>query len=950
MKPILSFFLLTSLFWFLSLQVVFSQNKITGKVIDRETLTPIDGASIQVFNAKDSLLMQNRSNKEGNFELNLNTSNAAYLQVSYLGYSMQKTSLASVNSGTILTIRMEKSSIDLDVVDILGAPLAQIKGDTTEFSADNFKTEPYADSDALLKQIPGLVIDDEGNVVAHGSQVTKILVDNKEFFTTDPRLALKNLPADIVAKIQIIDEKSEQSNFTGFDDGTRNKVINIVTKPDKRTGYFGNVNTGLGSLDRYAIQGNVSYFTGNDRLSISAISNNVNQRNIGMGNVMAIGVGSAGGGRGSGGRGSAGGGSAMGGGGNSGIPGNSISNTFSANYNKSFLNNALQFNADYSFNTSNSTVLNTVNRETLLGYNANQLSLTNSENDRENSSHRTSMNIKWNIDSLQTLTFRPNFTIQNSHNFSNSWAQTLENTGSPINNSMRDQNSENTNYNFSGVLNYNLKLNKPGRTVSTSLTYNNNSSNGIAQNFSLNEFYENYLLGRTDTTNLLNNTETLGSGFNTRFTYTEPLAKDHRIQVNYGFRNNSNFSNRETLNALAETGQFEELNEQLSNTFNNDFYYHSAGLTYQFTQAKFNIDLGMDYQNSYSKNHKMFPQEIISTRSFDSYLPNAVFNYKISRDNNLRFQYNTSTNAPSISQLQDVVNNEDPLNISTGNPDLKQEFQHRFNLNYNLVNRQSGSNLDFGLSASLSNNKIVNSTFNAISDTLILPGVLLGKGGKFTQPVNVDGYYNLSGNVSWGVPIKPLKINLNLRTNANLTHNMGFLNNEATESDSYGISQTIGINSRINEKIIFGLNYTGNYSVSNNSLSAGTSYHYFNQNVSANATYTFWQGIRLNSTIAYQNNSGLTQGYNQSFVLWNASIGKKLFNRQQGELSLSVNDILNKNININRTVNEMYITDTSSNTLKQYFMLSFTYNLRKFGLGSSNSGNSTNSGGRQGRI
>ncbi len=939
MRSILTFLLFLGLSLCLNAFTVSAQTKLTGKVVDKQTGLAIDGATLQILTAKDSVLAQNRSNTEGVFEINFNPKVASFIQISYLGYVPQKQTLAANTSN--LQVQLERSAIDLDVVDIIAAPLAQIKGDTTEFSADNFKTEPYADSDALIKQIPGVTIDEEGNVIAHGSQVTKIIVDNKEFFTTDPRLALKNLPADIVAKIQIIDEKSEQANFTGFDDGTRNKVINIVTKPDKRTGYFGNINSGMGSMDRYALNGTMSYFTGNDRFSVSAISNNINQRNFGMsdggGQTMNVNRGN------SGGRNSGGG--AMGGG-NSGIPGNSVTNTISANYNKSFLDNTMQFNADYSFNTSNSLVRNITDRETLLGQNANQFLHSVSENDRENSSHRTSMNIRWNIDSLQSITFRPNLNIQNSHNFSNSTSETKENAGNPINASNRDQNSENRNLNFSGNLNYNLKLNKPGRTVSTNLSYNSNSSTGVAKNFSLNEFYENYLLGRVDTTNLLNNTETLGNGFNARFTYTEPLAENHRMQVNYSFRNNANFSNRETLNALAETGQFEELNEQLSNTFNNDFLYHSGGLTYQFTQSKFNIDFGVNYQNSYSKNNKVFPQEMVTTRSFDSYLPNASFNYKFTRDHNLRFQYNTSTNAPSINQLQDVVNNENPLQISSGNPDLKQEFQHRFNLNFSSVNRMSGSDFQVGISANFSNNKIVNSTFNAAADTLILPGILLGKGGQFTKPVNVDGYYTMSGNVSWGAPIKPLKINLNLRTNAHLTHNIGFMNTQLTESDSYGISQTIGVNSRINEKIIFGFNYSANYSVSNTSLNVGTSYHYLNQNISGNATYTFWKGIRAHSSVSYLNNTGLTQGYNQSFVLWNASIGKKLFNRQQGELTFSVNDILNKNTNINRTVNEMYITDTSSNTLKQYFMLSFTYNLRKFGAGF---GNSRDSGGRSGR-
>lgn len=916
----------------------FAQTVLTGSVKAQKTLEAIQGVSLQIKNEKDSIILQSTSDAAGKFSMSLkNDQKHTYtLVANFIGYSTKMVKLSLGPETKQLgpySILLEEGSISLDAIDVVSKALVVLKGDTTEFDANAFKTEPYADSDALIKQLPGVMVDEEGNLIAQGEQVTKILVDNKEFFTTDPRQAMKNLPADIIDKIQIIDEKSEQAQFSGFDDGQRSKVINIVTKRDKRNGFFGKLNTGLGNVERYAAGGNISMFSPEQRITVSGVANNVNQQNFSMGE-MGISLPTGGRGRSSGRGGGGMRGASMGrGGGGGGQPGNTNTRTFSTNYNRSFFDDDLAFSADYSFNRTNSLVHSFTNRETLIGNNANQISMEENENDRLNQSHRMEMRVKWDIDSIQQISVSPSFRVQDMASLSSSSSNTFLTNKDPQNQSNRNQNSDNRNFNFSGDLDYRLRLNKTGRTVSASVSASLNSSKGVAKTYSLNEYFLNQAINRRDTTDLLNNTNSIGNGFNTRIAYTEPLSEKQRIQVNYSLRNNSNFSDRESLNWLAETGQYEELNRQLSNTFNNDYLHHSTGLSYQLNQEKFNFDLGLDFQQSKNQNHRTFPEESLMARSFVSYLPNASLSYRPSRDINTQFQYNTSTNAPSIDQLQDVLDNQNPLNIRAGNPDLKQEYQHRFSLSFNKVNRDVGSNLNASLSANFSDNRVVNSTFIAAEDTVLAPGVILGKGGQFTRPINLDGYYSINSNLSWGSPIDALKINLNLRTGLFLNHNIGFINLQKTVSDSFGINQSVGFNSKFSEKLVFGMNYNFNYSVSNSSLVENTAYAYRNQNVSTEFTYIFWKGIRLNTTFNYHNNTGLTQGYNENFMLWNAAIGKKMFKRQQGEISLGVVDILNKNIDVNRSVSEMYITDVSSNTLQQFFMLNFTYNLRHFGAG-----------------
>jgi hypothetical protein len=273
------------------------------------------------------------------------------------------------------------------------------------------------------------------------------------------------------------------------------------------------------------------------------------------------------------------------------------------------------------------------------------------------------------------------------------------------------------------------------------------------------------------------------------------------------------------------------------------------------------------------------------------------------------------------------------LNITGGNPNLKQEFRHAFSLHYNSVNRESGANFSVGVNGELTNNRIVNSTIIAAIDTFILDNVLLGKGAQFTRPVNVNGYYSVRANSSFGIPIEALKINLNANTTVHHNRDVGILNELVTHTNTFGINQRIGINSNISRKIIFSLSYSGNYNMVRNNSNRDLSNNSYNQQIRNDITYIFWKGLRVASSLNYRYNTGLAAGYDQSFLLWNASIGKKLFKKEQAEITLTAFDLLNSNTQITRNITERYIEDSQSNILQQYFLLSFTYNLRQFGGG-----------------
>ena len=904
-----------------------AQSSVSGVVRDSLTNDPLMGARVELRSAADSLMKSASSEEKGNFHF-VNIPNGSYtLKIYFVGFKpyQKKFVLNAENTSETFNVLLPLDMTILSAVDINAEPpMVVLKGDTTEFNAGAFTTEPYADADALIGQLPGAEIDGEGKLTFQGEEVQRIMVDGKEFFSTDPRIAMKTIPADIISKLQVIDEQSDQAKFTGFDDGERKKVINIVTKPDRRHGYFGKIARGYGNSERYNTRGSYNIFNGERRISFNAVSNNVNQRDFSMENL-------AGGetlddrGR-SRGRGRN----------NAGAGGSGLRNTnnIAMNYNNEW-GDKVDFNANYSFNKTDSYTESLINREYLIGNRSNQLNVQQLNTSGKNLSHRANIRFEYEVDSNNSISFRPNIQYQKSGMFLSSTNNTMLSTEEPVNASVRDNQNDHKNFNISGDFSYRRRLNDKGRTVSLSVNGSLNSNKGLAYNLSMNEFYQDYLLNRVDTVNNENNTHANGNGVTGRLAYTEPVSENSRLQVNYSIRNTNNYSNRETFEFLAETGQFAELNEQLSNEFRNDYLYHSGGLGYQYNVEDFRFDLGLDMQRAQLQNHQLFPEEELNSSSFNSYLPNASLTYRFSKSKDIRVNYNTATNAPNINQLQNVINNQNSLNVRVGNPDLKQEYGHRFSLRYKTVNRETSANFAANIDAEFSNNHIVNSTFIAEQDTLISPDLLLGKGGRFTKPENVDGYYRLRGNANIGIPIEKLKINLSMNTGVFHTRDIGLLNNEISYANSSGINQRISVNSKISQKIIFSFSYGGNYSVVRNNMNPDLSYNFYNQNLRNDFTFIFLKGMRISSTFNYNYNTGLTSDDSQRFILWNASIGKKLFARQQGEIAISAYDILNTNTNISRNISEQFIEDRESIMLNQYFILSFTYNVRKFG-GNSN--------------
>jgi len=908
MKPVISYI---ALLFFLTTLVndLVAQTKISGTVADKTNSKLLSGVTIQLRTSKDSLIKEYTTNNSGVFSMENIKPGEYKILLNDISYKLETQHIEVIDKPVSLSFRLEPSEIEIEEVEITIPRAVLLKGDTMEYDATKFSTREYADADEVVAQVPGVMIDEEGNVTAHGEAVTKVIVDGKEFFSSDPRIALKNLPADIIAKIQIIDEKSEQAKFSGFDDGGRNKVINIVTKPDRKRGYFGKSNIGKSYEDKYVVALSINNFDGDKKYALSMMTNNINETNF------------AEQGRGGARRGN-----------NNTERGLSDTYAIAGNFTNSYFDKKIEVHGDYNFRhlTTNTNILSNIE---LLGQNqANQSRIQDQLSDQQNIEHRLNGRIQWQIDSVNRIDFSPNFLLNKTGREFTTNSQTNRENTIPINSSNRFSNDANNNINYGGSLTYMYRFKKPGRTASLNIAGNKSTNDDDGLNLAITSYYRNANLSRIDTNNNKSLTDGYGSGVNTRLSLTENLSKRSRLHTNYNFRNTANYSNRETFEFLAETGQLGKLRDRLSNEFRNDYIYHSAGASYSYNKKDtLRIQVGVNYQHGIRINDRTIPLNLKTKADFSSILPELTAVYHFSKEQNIEFNYNTQTNTPSINQLQDFINNQNELRITNGNPLLNQEYSHTLRLQYKDVNTLSGRSLTTNLHVEFINDKIINSILMTDTTIRLFDDVLLGAGGQYTLPKNVDGAYAARMNTNYGLPIKSLKINFNTNTRLFYTSDIVEINDKVINSTSYGFGQTVSVNSNFSKAYIIGFSYNIDGRYTENPLSSVGRYEVYTHRVNNNLSLEFFKKFVLTSNFMYLFNTGLMGSPAVKTTIWNASLGFKILKRKNAEIAIKGFDLLNNAQNVSRRVNENSISNITSNTLNRYFLMSLTYNLRKFG-------------------
>ncbi|MES1215249.1 MAG: outer membrane beta-barrel protein, partial [Bacteroidota bacterium] len=522
---------------------------------------------------------------------------------------------------------------------------------------------------------------------------------------------------------------------------------------------------------------------------------------------------------------------------------------------------------------------------------------------------------------------------QKNNSLSNSTSQTYYAAGDTANTSDNNGSAYRSGYNLGNNILYRHSFAKRGRTLSLNVNTSMNKNDGESYTYSNYRFFENNI----PTDSLLNqhsDNATNGYTISSNIAYTEPVGKKGQIQVNYSPSYTKNKADQRTYLYDDAGGKYTDFDPTLSNLFNNSVTTQNAGVSYRLGASRDNqFAVGVNLQNSKLESNRQFPTVTSVNQSFTNLLPNLQWRRKISAKSSINIFYRASTNFPSVNQLQDVVNLSNPLRVTSGNPALEQAYSHFVSGRYTFINTQKGQSFFANLFLQTSQNYISNATYVAQSDSVIQQGIVLKSGSQLSKPINLDGYKSFRSFFTYSMPVKFIKSNINLNAGFTYSKLPGLINSVETNTDNFVYNAGIVIASNVSEYVDFNLSYSANFNNAKSSLASQPDNKYVNQVAGIQFNLLSKNGWFLQNDLNNQIYSGLSDGFNQSFWLWNAAIGKKFFKNKVGELKLSVFDLLKQNQSIVRTVSENYIEDAQSRVLQQYFMLTFTYSLKNFGTG-----------------
>lgn len=907
----------------LSSYVLAQENRtISGRVTDQQNGISLPGASAVLLNPADSSLIRGTTtDAEGEFLFTAVAPNSYLLRLSFIGYHpVYLTADASESSVALGDVNLQISSVALQTYTVEESIHQSTQmGDTTQFNAGAFKVNPDANTEDLIQKMAGITILD-GQIQAQGEDVKRVTVDGKTFFGEDAKATLRNMPAEAVDKIQVFDYRSDQSQFTGFDDGEEGKTVNIVTKPEFRNGTFGRVYAAYGDAGRYKAGGNVNFFNDARRITLLFQTNNVNEQNFAADDLSGV-AGASGRGRGRGGRG--------GGTGNFSVGArDGIANTVAGgiNFTDEWGKNT-KINASYFFNRSDRTVLNTRFREFVLDDSDGLVYEESEELHELNNQHRFNLRLEHDIDSMNSIIFTPQVNYNTSSGNSLMFGANLDDTGL-LNTTDRRFETTYESLNFSAPLLFQHKFKLPRRTISVQLTPSYSTENGESWLISENRFFEDSLY--VDSLDQEGTLDAAGYRLGSSVSYTEPMGEKGMLQLNWRANYNYDDSRNETFSFNPATDAYDLRDSVLNNVFENTYHTQQLGTEYRHNWEKLQISLGLSYQWAELSTDQQFPVEISGLQNFRALLPNARITYKFTDKKNLRVFYRARNNPPSIRQLQNVVDNSNPVRLSIGNPDLKQDYRHSMFMRYSASNVEKSTTFFVGGGFSYTDNYIGNSTIVANTDTMLSSGVFLPRGGQLVMPVNLDGQLSLRSFASYGIPVGLLKSNLNLDMSFRYSRTPGLINGElnTAETPAAGFGVTLGSN--ISEKVDFTISSNTSYNWVFNTLQNNLNDRYLNQSTRINADFILWKGLVFSISANHKYFSGLSEGFNQNFVLLNSGLGYKFLKNNQAELRLQAYDLLGANTSVQRNVTDVYIEDADTNVLQRYFMLTFTYNLRDF--------------------
>lgn len=910
--------------------VTLMAQSLLGTVTDKATKEGLISATIQLVSS-DGKSSYTSTDLNGGFQFKKLQPGTYTLQVTYVGYKpyKEKQTFAEGQQKEI-KIEMAEDAQLLGEVSVQGrATRAEQKGDSLLYNAEAFQVMMGSSAEDLLAKMPGIVVEG-GTIQAQGEQVQKVLVDGKEFFDGDVNLAIKNLPSDIIASIEVFDKKSEQAEFTGFDDGEEIKTINIVTKSGFRQGTFGEVSGGYGTDDRYKVNGNLNFFNDDRRISVLGMSNNVNQQNFSQEDLAGV-MSAGSSGRGRGGRGGRSGGKSGGTGGSStsnfmvgSLGGVTSANGVGLNYVDQW-GEKWKVTGSYFFNQSDNLTQQQTDREyfesVLPGMTYNEYQ----ENSMKNWNHRFNMKLDYQMTERTSLQLRPTLSFQNNDSYGLLQGQNLTNGTTESETGTTSFGKSNA-YNIGADLMLRHRFLKEGRTLSLMLSGAMRNTDGDTYTDYLNTLYGLELSPVTDDYSQWKQTLNQQYTLRSNLSYTEKLTDNLQLQLGYKMSYTDSENDKKTYDRSAVTDLYDQLDESLSNEYQSGYLTQAGNVGLRYRVGRLSAMLGVDAQWADLKGDLVYPQPDKLSHKYFSVLPSFTLRYSLDRTNSFQLRYRSRSSSPSVTDLQNVIDNSNPLFLSAGNPNLDQQVSHTANLRY-LRTTKSGHTFIAMVGATIQQDYVADSTFTAKEDVALSPTVTLNKGSQFTRPVNLDGYYSLQSMVTYGFPVDFIRSNINFSLSANYANVPTIFDGVESRTRELNLIPKLIIGSNISKNLDFTASYSAGISKMFSSLDTAAESDYVTHTAAAKLGWTFFWGLTFRSTFNYVGYTGLDTD-TEDYFLWNLSLGKKFLKNNAAEIRIEAFDVLKQNQAFTHRTGSNYYDYVNSNVLQPYAMISFVYTIR----------------------
>lgn len=888
-----------------------AQNKIvtvSGKVIDQSDKSSVVQAGIQLLHLPDSAYVAGSVSKSnGTFSLPKVKEGSYVLKVTYVGYKTKKIAMklsASRPDYNVGIISLSPDAVLLKEAVVVGqAPPATVKGDTIEYSASAYRVAEGAMLEDLVKKIPGVEVSSAGKLTHNGKEIKKILVDGKEFFSDDPAVAMKNLPANMIDKVKAYDKKSDNARYTGIEDGDDESVLDLSVKQGMKKGFIGNLIAGAGNKSRYEAQAMLSKFKDDSSKTLIASANNTNSQGFSE-------FGDSGAGR-------------------DGGSGSGVTASKQVGFNIGSESTKLRVEGNISYGHTNNDAKMTSSSETFLGQSS-TYGQSESNSIRKRDDARIDMHLIWKPDTLTNIVFMPTASYSKTHSFSNSTSSTssLSDFSSLINSKTAKGQSSNDNLSLSGRFMMFRKLSNNGRNfmIGANIGY----SNTDADNDSYSSTIFHQLSDRTSILNRYTDKNNDSQNWGVSASYTEPIFKKHYLQIRYDYSHNKQNSHSyvyDNPNEYLDHNNMGNFVDSISSKLTNYYDSHTIGLSLRGVYTKMMYGVGLSLIPQTSKSVTEIPTSTTNKelkQNVLNYAPNLMFRFMFNKQHFLFFRYDGRSSAPNIQYLQEIIDITDPLNKRYGDPNLKPSFTNRFRLFYNHY--YTGSQL------SINANAFYNNTINSVASKMTYDTTT---GGRVSRMTNVNGNWNASGYFSLNTPLKNKKFTVSSNTGANFSNAVSYTTVNTSSDAVLSNTRNLVLNQRLSgsfrsDVFDFTLNGGVAYNLTKNDKQSNSNRETFDYTTGFNSDLNLPWNVQISTDLNCTFKKGYSSGLNKNVYIWNAQLSKTLLSNN-ATIRFKIYDILRQQNNLTRSISETMMSDTEYNTLGSYFMVHFVYRINTLG-------------------